>query len=162
MQVAAPVVDHHVPCDRGHEDEAQHPSDGGDSGGDQDDGVAEEVSHRQPRARPEQHAREVVEREAQSRDREHAGERWHDRGQSGEELRRQHAPCAVTGEDALGAAHARVRLAGQLAKSRQHPSPATAAKLIPREVRGQGRNANRPEHQGDADAALGGQGPDRE
>jgi hypothetical protein len=136
MQVAAPVLDHDVSCDRGHKDEAEQPSHSGDSGGDQDDGVAEEVSQRQPRAGPQQYAREVVDRETQSRDRENAGERRHDRGQSGKELRREHAPGAVTGEDALGAAHARVGLAGQLTESRQHPSPATAAKLIPREVRG--------------------------
>jgi len=162
MQVAAPILDHDVPGDRSHEDEAEQPSDGGDPGGDQDDGVAEEVSQRQPRARPEQHAREVVEREAQPRNRKHAGERWHDRGQSREELRSEHPPCAVTGEDALGAAHARVRFEGQPAESRQHPLPATAAKLIPREVRGQGRDGDRTEHQRDADASLRGQGPDRE
>src|SRR5437899_8616880 len=45
--------------------------------------IAEEVSQRQPRARPEQHAGEVVESKTPSRDRENAGEGRHDRRQAG-------------------------------------------------------------------------------
>ena len=49
-----------------------------------------------------------------------------------------------------------------MAESHQHPRSATAAELIPDEVDGQGRDGDRPEHERDTDAAVRGQGPDRE
>jgi len=160
--VPAPVPDQEVGGERGHENEAEQAPELGDPGGDEDDGVAEAVSQRQPRARPEEHAREVIESETHSRDPEDAGERRHERGQSGEELRGEHASCAVAAEDALRAAHARVRFGGHPAESRQQPRSATAAELVPGEVGTQRRHGHRPEHEREADAAVRGQGADRE
>src|SRR5207245_11378376 len=103
-----------------------------------------------------------VESETPSCDGENAGEGRHDRGQAGDELRGEHASCAVPGEGALGPAQPRVGLEGQLAEPHLHSRPAATAELIPDEVDGQGRDGDRPEDEWDTAAAVRGQGPDRE
>jgi hypothetical protein len=84
----------------------------------------------------------------------------HDGGQAGNELRDEHAPGPEPGEDALGAAHAGIRVERQATQARQHARSTASAQLVPSEVHGQRHDGDRSEHQGDAAAPVGGQGTD--